>query len=61
MHIFSKKMHLKMSSATWSPYCLGLNVLKKTLFRERPIFVSKQAAQFLLPRVLKISMKWGLQ
>ena len=58
MHIFSKKMHLKMSSAT---YCLGLNVLKKTLFHERPIFVSKQAAQFLLPRVLKISMKWGLQ
>ena len=28
IHIFSfKKMHLKMSSAKWRPYCLGLNVL----------------------------------
>ena len=27
--IFSfKKMHLKMSSAKWRPFCLGLNVLK---------------------------------
>ena len=24
-----KKMHLKMSSAKWRPFCLGLNVLKK--------------------------------
>ena len=23
-----KKMHLKMSSAKWRPFCLGLNVLK---------------------------------
>ena len=28
IHIFSvKKMHLKMSSAKWRPFCLGLNVL----------------------------------
>ena len=28
IHVFSfKKMHLKMSSAKWRPYCLGLNVL----------------------------------
>ena len=28
MHIFSfKKMHLKVSSAKWRPFCLGLNVL----------------------------------
>ena len=29
IHAFSfKKMHLKMSSAKWRPFCLGLNVLK---------------------------------
>ena len=28
IHTFSlKKMHLKMSSAKWRPFCLGLNVL----------------------------------
>ena len=28
IHIFSfKKMHLKMSSGNWRPFCLGLNVL----------------------------------
>ena len=26
-----KKMHLKMSSGKWRPYCLGLNVLKKVI------------------------------
>ena len=31
IHAFSfKKMHLKMSSAKWRPFCLGLNVLKTT-------------------------------
>ena len=25
-----KKMHLKMSSAKWRPFCLGLNVLKQS-------------------------------
>ena len=29
IHTFSfKKMHLKMSSVEWRPFCLGLNVLK---------------------------------
>ena len=29
IHVFSfKKMHLKMSSAKWRPFCLGLNVLR---------------------------------
>ena len=29
IHTFSfNKMHLKMSSAKWRPFCLGLNVLK---------------------------------
>ena len=26
-----KKMHLKMSSGKWRPFCLGLNVLKPTI------------------------------
>ena len=30
IHTFSlKKMHLKMSSAKWRPFCLGLNVSMK--------------------------------
>ena len=33
MHTFSfKKMHLKMSSAKWRPFCLGLNVLSFAYF-----------------------------
>ena len=32
IHTFSfKKMHLKMSSAKWRPFCLGLNVLTRAL------------------------------
>ena len=32
IHIFSfKKMHLKMSSGKWRPFCLGFNVLKVSL------------------------------
>ena len=32
IHTFSpKKMHLKMSSAKWQPFCLGLNVLSTPL------------------------------
>ena len=27
-----KKMHLKMSSAKWRPFCFGLNVLNKTVY-----------------------------
>ena len=44
IHTFSfKKMHLKMSSGKWRPFCLGLNVLK---WRERmkAIFSCDQAA-----------------
>ena len=30
IHIFSfKKIHFKMSSGKWQPFCLGLNVLKR--------------------------------
>ena len=32
IHSFScKKMHVKMSSAKWRPFCLGLNVLRHVL------------------------------
>ena len=32
IHTFSvKKMHLKMSSAKWRPFCLGLNVYKSMI------------------------------
>ena len=55
IHTFSfKKMHLKMSSAKWLPFCLGLNVLidvsyrasimsdvKKMIARNREIIVFK--------------------
>ena len=35
--IFSfKKMHLKMSSAKWRPFCLGLNVLRPILWQWQP-------------------------
>ena len=31
VHAFSfKRMHFKMSSAKWRPFCLGLNVLSYT-------------------------------
>ena len=29
---FSFKMHFKMSSAKWRPFCLGLNVLTSTVY-----------------------------
>ena len=32
---FSFKMHLKMSSAKWLPFCLGLNVLRKLYIPKR--------------------------
>ena len=37
IHTFSfKKMHLKMSSAKWRPFCLGLNVLTNLNYRRKP-------------------------
>ena len=34
IHTFSfKKMHLKMSSGKWRPFCLGLNVIIKSIYR----------------------------
>ena len=40
IHIFSfKEMHLKMSSGSWRPFCLGLNVLTK-----RPLYSDKKSS-----------------
>ena len=37
IHTFSfKKMHLKMSSGKWRPFCLGLNVLKASRHHSSP-------------------------
>ena len=39
IHTFSlKKMRLKMSSAKWRPFCLGLNVLNSTYTRTKLLF-----------------------
>ena len=35
-----KKMHLKMSSAKWRPFCLGLNVLNACLIEEMDVPIS---------------------
>ena len=38
IQIFSfKKMHLKVSSAKWRPFCLGLNVLNLRAFKFSPV------------------------
>ena len=34
-----KKMHLKMSSAKWHPFCLGLNVLRSFQFQFSQLFL----------------------
>ena len=49
IHTFSfKKMHLKMLSAKWRPFCLGLNVLKyRTLVP--PAFL-QQASNYYLKK-----------
>ena len=36
-----KKMHLKMSSAKWRPFCLGLNVLMSRPFYSRCLFLAE--------------------
>ena len=48
IHTFSfKKMHLKMSSAKWRPFCLGLNVLKgTTLLVLRQEYSGRNRSQF---------------
>ena len=50
IHIFSfKKMHSKMSSAKWRPFCLGLNVLIT------PPYVPKYLYYISIIDIMKIS------
>ena len=52
IHTFSfKKMHLKMSSGKWRPFCLGVNVLKIKNQWERS--GCRQPVGFLVPH-------WGI-
>ena len=46
-----KKMHLKMSSAKWRPFCLGLNVLKQ----------DKCWLKYVGPRLLCLDLKRSLK
>ena len=44
IHIFSfKKIHFKMSSGKWRPFCLGLNVLMNPMNLPRKIVYPKQS------------------
>ena len=47
-----KKMHLKMSSGIWRPFCLGLNVLKSK------VFLLPQAAGIELLRPIIMKCSW---
>ena len=49
-----KKMHLKMSSGKWRPFCLGLSVLNHCIAVLRPHTIF-----FLLQRCLPFNV-WGL-
>ena len=45
-----KKMHLKMSSAKWRPFCLGLNVLRRHICNCTGVFGLKGHVVIKLPR-----------
>ena len=46
-----KKMHLKMSSAKWRPFCLGLNVLINTLIMLRDVIrIVYTTCALIIPR-----------
>ena len=64
MYVFSfKKMHLKMSSAKWRPFCLGLNVLKKQhkfhMTWHQCIYAGRFAIMFKLS--LNVHNSWMIQ
>ena len=47
IHIFSfKKMHWKMSSGKWRPFCLGLNVLNQDCFIDPATIVRSQKTYY---------------
>ena len=61
IHTFSfKKIHLKMSSGKWRPFCLGLNVLniKLNYFELTWNKIKKQWELCCTKIILKISWEW---
>ena len=66
IHTFSfKKIHLKMASAKWHPFCLGLNVLTAHSHTSSPAALSSLHPSLAasctgahLPTALFISMAW---
>ena len=52
-----KKMHLKMSSAKWRPFCLGLNVLRP-LWRESTCHIPHGFPSQSASNAESISMSW---
>ena len=50
MHAFSfKKIHLKMSSAKWRPFCLVLNVLRDAVVFAHPPNINRHFQQWQFP------------
>ena len=48
LHIFSfKKIHLKMSSAKWQPFCLGLNVIKHARWRPKTRLIHRPTSRLI--------------
>ena len=51
-NIFSfKKMHLKMSSAKWRPFCLGLSVIRCNLCEKMNPSITKKPTGYWLPNL----------
>ena len=56
IHTFSfKNMRLKMSSAKWRPFCLGLNVLTRKALIRYQVLWSDDQQYFALPGVTSVS------
>ena len=53
IHIFSfKKMHLKLSSAKWHPFCLGLTVLTLNVRGQSHLGLTRSISWLLMPWLL---------
>ena len=53
IHTFSfKKMHLKMSSGKWRPFCLGLNVLTLNMRGPSYLGLTRSISWLLMPWLL---------
>ena len=56
-----KKMRLKVSSAKWRPFCLGLNVLTLSLLRDVKVYIQVPFFKFILRiDILSSSSEIGL-